>query len=108
MGSYASPIDDVIGANSIGLQTVIAINGVGGANQCPVTRNFIFKGGASGSIYGISIGGNIPDDGNSLANLSTLATKDFTTQHYLYVTFNPSNIGAIVTHSQILVTLIKI
>ena len=108
VGSYASPIDGITGANSIGLQTVIAINGVGGANQCPVTRNFIWRGGASGSIYGISTGSNIPDDGNSLANFSTLATKDFTTQHYLYVTFNPSNIGAVVTHNQILVTLIKI
>ena len=109
VGSYASPIDGITGANSIGLQTVIATNGVGGANQFPVTRNFIFKGGASGSIYGIStIAGNIPDDGNSLAVFSTLATKDFTTQHYLYVTFNPNNVGAIVTHNQILVTLIKI
>lgn len=108
VGSYASPIDGVTGANSIGLQTNIATNGVGGANQCPVTRNFIWRGGVSGSIYGISIGVNIPDDGNSSVVFSTLATKDFTTQHYLYVTFNPSNIGAVVTHNQILVTLIKI
>ena len=108
VGSYASPIDGITGANSIGLQTTIAANGVGGANQCPVTRNFIWRGGVSGSIYGISIFSNIPDDGNSLGVFSTLATKDFTTQHYLYVTFNPSNIGAVVTHNQILVTLIKI
>ena len=108
VGSYASPIDGITGANSIGLQTTIAANGVGGANQFPLSRNFIFKGGSSGSIYGISTASNIPDDGNSLANFSTLATKDFTTQHYLYVTFNPSNIGAVVTHNQILVTLIKV
>lgn len=108
VGSYASPIDGITGANSIGLQTVIATNGVGGATQFPVTRNFIFKGGASGSIFGIGVGSNIPDDGNSLVVFSTLATKDFTTQHYLYVTFNPYNVGAIVTHNQILVTLIKI
>ena len=109
VGSYASPIDGVTGANSIALQTLIATNGVGGANQCPITRNgFIFRGGSSGSIYGISTASNIPDDGNSLGVFSTLATKDFTTQHYLYVTFNPSNIGAVVTHNQILVTLIKI
>ena len=108
VGSYASPIDGITGANSIGLQTVIATNGVGGANQFPVTRNFIWRGGVSGSIYGISTASNIPDDGNSLGDFSTLATKDFTTQHYLYVTFNPSNIGAVVTHNQILVTLIKI
>lgn len=108
VGSYASPIDGIIGANSIGLQTVIAINGVGGANQCPVTRNFIWRGGASGSIYGISTGSNIPDDANSLGVFSTLASKDFTTQHYLYVSFNPSNTGAVIQHNQILVTLIKI
>ena len=108
VGSYASPIDGITGANSIGLQTLIATNGVGGANQFPLSRNFIFKGGSSGSIYGISTASNIPDDGNSLGVFSTLATKDFTTQHYLYVTFNPSNIGAVVTHNQILVTLIKI
>lgn len=108
VGSYASPIDGLTGANSIGLQTIIANNGVGGANQCPVTRNFIWRGGVSGSIYGISLAGNIPDDGNSLAVFSTLATKDFTTQHYLYVTFNPSVVGAVVLHNQILVTLIKI
>ena len=108
VGSYASPIDGITGANSIGLQTTIATNAVGGANQFPVTRNFIWRGGVSGSIYGISISSNIPDDGNSLGVFSTLATKDFTTQHYLYVTFNPSNIGAVVTHNQILVTLIKI
>ena len=108
IGTYSSPIDGLTGANSIGLQTIIAGNGVGGANQFPITRNFIFIGGSSGSIYGISTASNIPDDGNSLGVFSTLATKDFTTQHYLYVTFNPSNIGAVIQHNQILVTLIKI
>ena len=108
VGSYASPIDGVTGANSIGLQTTIATNGIASATQFPLSRNFIFKGGASGSIFGIGVASNIPDDGNSLIVFSTLATKDFTTQHYLYVTFNPSNIGAVVTHNQILVTLIKI
>lgn len=108
IGDYASPIDGSSGANSIGQQTIIAGNGVASATQFPLSRNFIFKGGSSGSIYGISTASNIPDDANSLAVFSTLATKDFTTQHYLYVSFNPSNVGAIVTHNQILVTLIKI
>jgi len=109
VGSYASPIDGSSGANSIGQQTLIAVNGVASATQFPLSRNgFIFKGGASGSIYGISTASNIPDDANSLASFSTLASKDFTIQHYLYVTFNPSNTGAVVTHNQILVTLIKI
>ena len=108
VGSFASPIDGVTGTNSIGLQTLLATNGVASPNQIPLKRNFTLYGGASGSIYGISTAGNIPDDANSLAVFSTLATKDFTTQHYLYVTFNPSNVGAIVTHNQILVTAIKI
>lgn len=109
IGSYASPIDGASGANSIGQQTLIAVNAVGSATQFPITRNgFIFKGGASGSIYGISTASNIVDDTNSAALFSTLATKDFTTQHYLYVTFNPSNAGAVVQHNQILITLIKI
>ena len=109
VGSYASPIDGASGANSIGQQTLIAVNGVSSAVQFPITRNgFIFKGGASGSIYGISTASNIPDDANSLGVFSTLASKNFTTQYYLYVTFNPSNAGAVVQHNQILVTLIKI
>lgn len=108
VGSFASPIDGLTGTNSIGQQTIVAGNGIAGATQFPLSRNFIFKGGVSGSIYGISTASNIPDDANSAAVFSTLATKDFTTQHYLYVTFNPSNVGAIVTHNQILVTAIKI
>ena len=108
VGSYASPIDGFSGANSIGQQTLLAVNGISSANQFPIMRNgFIFKGGASGSIYGISVASNIVDDVNSLASFSTLASKDFTIQHYLYVSFNPSNAGAIITHNQILVTLIK-
>jgi hypothetical protein len=97
-----------MGTNSIGLQTILATNGVGGATQFPLSRNFIFKGGVSGSIYGISTASNIPDDANSLASFTSLASKDFTVQNYLYVSFNPSNVGAVVQHNQILVTLIKI
>jgi len=109
VGSYASPIDGISGADSIGQQTLLAVNGIASAYQFPIMRNgFIFKGGASGSIYGISTASNIVDDANSLANFSTLASKDFTIQHYLYVSFNPSNAGAIITHNQILVTLIQV
>jgi len=108
VGSYSSPIDGSSGTNSIGQQTIIAGNGVASATQFPLSRNFIFKGGASGSIYGISTASNIPDDANSLGVFSTLASKDFTTQHYLYVSFNPNNASAVVQHNQILVTLIKI
>ena len=108
VGSFASPIDGTTGTNAIGLQTILATNGVASTNQIPLKRNFTLYGGASGSIYGISTAGNIPDDANNLNVFSTLATKDFTTQHYLYVTFNPSNVGAVVQHNQILVTAIKI
>ena len=109
VGTYSSVIDGSVGANSIGQQTVVAINGLNGANQFPITRNFKFVGGASGYIYGSSASVFTGDDANSaFAPFSLLTSKDFTTQHYLYVSFNPSNVGAIVTHNQILVTLIKI
>jgi hypothetical protein len=108
IGSYASPIDGASGANSIGQQTIVAANGIGAPTQFPLSRNFIFKGGVSGSIYGISTASNIPDDANSVGVFSTLASKDFTTQYYLYVCFNPTNVGAVIQHNQILVTAIKI
>ena len=108
VGSYSSVIDGSVGANSIGQQTVIAINGLPGANQFPITRNFKFVGGASGYIYGSSASVFTGNDSTSTTPFSLLTSKDFTTQHYLYVSFNPSNVGAIVTHNQILVTLIKI
>jgi hypothetical protein len=108
IGTYPSPIDGADGANSIGQQTALAIYAIGGATQFPVTRNFIWRGGVSGSIYGATEATNIGDDANSVALFSTLATKDFTTQHYLYVSFNPNNATAVVAHNQILVTLIKI
>lgn len=108
VGSFASPIDGTTGTNSIGLQTLLATNGVASPNQIPLKRNFTLYGGASGSIYGISTAGNIPDDANSLASFTSLASKDFTVQNYLYVTFNPSNTGAVIVHGSILVTAIKI
>ena len=108
VGTYSSVIDGSVGANSIGQQTVIAINGLSSSHQFPITRNFKFVGGASGYIYGFSASTFAGDDANSTTPFSLLTSKDFTTQHYLYVSFNPSNVGAIVTHNQILVTLIKI
>ena len=108
VGTYLSPIDGAVGANSIGMQTIIAGNGVGSATQFPLSRNFIFKGGASGSIYGISTASNIPDDANSLAVFSTLASKDFTTQHYLYVSLSSNNASNVMVNSIVTVKLIKI
>ena len=108
VGSFASPIDGVTGTNSIGLQTLLATNGAAGATQIQLLRRYKYSGGASGSIYGLVTGSNVSDDANILTSFTSLASKDFTVQNYLYVTFNPSNVGAIVTHNQILVTLIKI
>ena len=108
VGTYSSVIDGSVGADSIGQQTVIAINGLSSNNQFPITRNFKFVGGASGYIYGSSASVFTGNDSTSTTPFSLLTSKDFTTQHYLYVSFNPSNVGAIVTHNQILVTLIKI
>lgn len=108
VGSFASPIDGTTGTNSIGLQTILATNGVASTNQIPLKRNFTLYGGASGSIYGLATGGNIPDDANNLTSFTSLASKDFTVQNYLYVTFNPSNTGAVIVHGSILVTAIKI
>lgn len=108
IGTYSSPIDGATGANAIGNQTLIASNSASSGVQMPINRRPIFRGGTSGSIYGISASFSVPDDVISTNLFSTLATKDFTTQHYLYVTFNPSVIAAKVLHNQILVTLIKI
>ena len=108
VGTYSSVIDGSVGANSIGQQTIIAMNGIYSANQFPITRNFKFVGGASGYIYGSSAGIFIVDDANSTALFYLTTSRDFTTQHYLYVSFNPSNAGAVVQHNQILVTAIKI
>lgn len=108
IGTYSSPIDGASGADAIGNQTLIAINSASSGVQMPINRKLIFSGGTSGSIYGIYTNISVPDDVISTNTFTTLATKDFTTQHYLYVTFNPSVVGAKVLHNQILVTLIKI
>jgi len=108
VGTYTSPIDGASGANSIGQQTAIAINAVGSAVQVPLTRRLNYKGGVSGSIYGITSVTNIVDDANSTGSFTVLKSADLTTQHYLYVTFNPSSASAVISHSMITVKLIKI
>ncbi len=108
VGTYPSPIDGAIGANSIGVQTPIAVNAPSANSGFGIDRTFIFKGGASGSIVGLAPYANILTDKYSTLQFITLESKDFTTQHYLYVAFRTTNVGHIITHNVILVTLIKI
>ena len=108
VGIYNNPIDGVTGVNAIGNQTLLAQNIMSSVgNSYPITRKYSFYGGSSGSIFGIATNSLPTDEVNAISYI-TLASKDFTTQHYLYLSFNPSNVGAIVTHNQILVTAIKI
>jgi len=108
VGIYNNPIDGVTGVNAIGNQTLLAQNTMNSAgNSYPITRNYSFYGGSSGSIFGIATNSLATDEVNAISYI-TLASKDFTTQHYLYVSFNPSNAGSVVQHNQILVTAIKI
>jgi len=108
VGIYNNPIDGVTGVNAIGNQTLLAQNAMSSAgNSYPITRNYSFYGGSSGSIFGIATNSLPTDEVNGISYI-TLASKDFTTQHYLYLSFNPSNVGDIVMHNQILVTAIKI
>ena len=108
IGTYSSPIDGATGANAIGNQTLIATNTASSSIQIPITRRPILKGGISGSIYGVLASYPVANDANSTGTFLSIATKDFTTQHYLYVTFNPSVVGAIIHHNQIYITLIKV
>jgi len=108
VGIYNNPIDGVTGVNAIGNQTLLAQNTMNSAgNSYPITRNYSFYGGSSGSIFGIATNSLATDEVNAVSYI-TLASKDFTTQHYLYVSFNPSNVGAVVQHNQILVTATKV
>ena len=108
VGIYNNPIDGVTGVNAIGNQTLLAQNIMNSAgNSYPIKRNYSFYGGSSGSIFGIATNSLATDEVNAISYI-TLASKDFTTQHYLYVSFNPSNAGSVVQHNQILVTAIKI
>jgi hypothetical protein len=109
VGTYPSPIDGAVGADSIGQQTAIAVNAPPSANNgFGIDRGFGFRGGASGSIVGLATSANVSTDKISNLQFITLATKDFTTQHYLYVVFRTINVGHIITHNEILVTAIKI
>ena len=104
-GTYLAPIDGITGANAIGNQTHI-FNNQGGGSGIPIyiNRTFIFKGGASGSIYSVQSG--IAEIYNS-ATPTTLMSANFTTQHYLYVCFSPVNSG-IIQHNFIVIKTIKI
>jgi hypothetical protein len=109
VGTYPSPIDGAVGADSIGQQTAIAVNAPPSANNgFGIDRGFGFRGGASGSIVGLATSANVLTDKISNLQFITLATKDFTTQHYLYVAFRTINVGHIITHNEILVTAIKV
>jgi len=108
VGTYLSPIEGSTGANAIGNQTTIGMNAASSAHQMQLTRRFIFSGGASGSIYGGGAGVSYADDAIGGVAFATLKSADFTTQNYLYVSFNPSNTSAVVSHSMIIVKLIKI
>lgn len=108
VGTYLSPIDGASGADAIGNQTVLGFKSESTAVGFPVTRRFKYFGGATGSIFGISASTNTNDDNVSSSTSTTLKSADLTTQHYLYVSFNPSNVGAVVQHNQILVTATKV
>ncbi len=108
VGAYLSPIDGASGADAIGNQTPLGFKTESSSVGFPVTRRFKYFGGATGSIFGIWAGMNTNDDSTNWATSITLKSADFTTQHYLYVSFNPSAIGAIVTHLMLTIKVIKI
>jgi hypothetical protein len=107
VGEYATVIDGAGGADSIGQQTLLAMVSNGSTQSYPIIRNLSLYGGSSGTIFGFPTNSTINDEVLGLPFI-TLATKDFNTQHYLYVSFNPSNIGAIVQHSKIYITAIRV
>jgi len=109
VGTYLSPIDGASGADAIGNQTVLGFKSESSGIGFPVTRRFKYFGGSTGSIFGISASTNTNDDNVSSSTSTTLKSADLTTQHYLYVSFNPSTAGgAIVTHLRLTIKLIKI
>lgn len=108
VGSYLAPIDGSSGADAIANQTQIAQYAYASAVGISMVRNLIFNGGSSGSIVSIAPASTIFTDESSAFMFSTAASKDFTTQHYLYVSFNPNNAAASILHNQVLVTAIKI
>lgn len=104
-GTYLAPIDGTTGANAIGNQTLI-FNNQGTTNGAPVyiDRKFIFKGGVSGTIFGVQTG--VTEVWNTVTP-TTLMSANFTTQHYLYVCFSAMNSG-VFKHNFITIKLIKI
>lgn len=108
LGSYASPIDGASGANAIGNQTFLNHNGASTTSNIGVVRTFVIFGGASGSILGVNTNANVLMDEATQFNFATLASKDFTTQQYLYITFNANNATASILHNFIYATIIKI
>ena len=108
VGTYLSPIDGAVGANSIGMQTGLGLNGANGAQQMALTRRLLYNGGVSGSIFALSSGSNIADDATSTAVFATLKSADFTTQHYLYVSLSSNNASNVMVNSIVTVKLIKI
>ena len=108
LGSYASPIDGASGANAIGNQSFLNHNGASTTNNIGLIRTFVLFGGASGSILGVHTNANISYDESTVFHFDTLASKDFTTQQYLYITFNANNATASILHNFIYATAIKI
>ena len=109
VGTYLSPIDGASGADAIGNQTVLGYKIESSGVGFPVTRRFKYFGGSTGSIFGINASISINDDNVSNSSSRTLKSADLTTQHYLYVSFNPSTAGgAIVTHLMLTIKVIKI
>lgn len=104
-GTYIAPIDGITGANAIGNQTIIFTN-QGTTNGAPVyiDRKFIFKGGVSGTIFGVQTG--VTEVWNTVTP-TTLMSANFTTQHYLYVSFSAMNSG-VFQHNFITIKLTKI
>lgn len=104
-GTYIAPIDGITGANAIGNQTII-FNNLGTTNGAPVyiDRKFIFKGGVSGTIFGVQTG--VTEVWNTVTP-TTLMSANFTTQHYLYVCFSAMNSG-VFQHNFITIKLTKI
>ena len=108
LGSYASPIDGASGANAIGNQTFLNHNGASAIANIGLVRTFILFGGVSGSILGVHTNANVSHDESTVFHFDTLASKDFTTQQYLYITFNANNSTASILHNFIYATIIKI
>ena len=85
IGTYASPIDGNIGANSIGQQTQLATFTPSSTNFFNYTRTFQLQGGASGTLNGRTSSQNIFSD-NTAAGSITQTTVDTTVQQYFYIT----------------------